>query len=115
MMLSGLTIDIKLQSFGDVITNSSSEVFCTIVGTNIEYILEILKPIFIGCEEGIDPTLDYFKKGEYEYDLDAYNDYPFIQIRLPQGTLCHQLYKEGIESILDKYIGKTNYTIVYDS
>lgn len=113
-MRSGLIIVIKLQSFGDVITNSSSEVFCTISGTDIEHILKILEPIFAGCDEGIDPTLDYYKAGEYEYDLDEYNEQPFIQIRLPHGTLCHQLYKEGIESILDKYIGKNNYTIVYD-
>lgn len=115
MMQSGLTIAIKLQSFGDVITNSSSEVFCTISSVNIEHILEILEPIFAGCDEDIDPTLDYYKAGEYEYDLDEYNEQPFIQIRLPHGTLCYQLYKEGIESILDKYIGKNNYTIVYDS
>ena len=39
-------ITIKIQSISDIITNSSSEVFCTITGKDIEAIAELLKPLF---------------------------------------------------------------------
>ena len=44
IMQFGLTIVIKLQSFGDVITNSSSEVFCCIYSDRLNEIVEILNP-----------------------------------------------------------------------
>lgn len=35
-----------IQSFSDVVTNSSSEIFCTITGNDLDSIYELLKPLF---------------------------------------------------------------------
>lgn len=37
---------IPIQSFSDIITNSSSEIFCTISGADLDAIYELLKPLF---------------------------------------------------------------------
>lgn len=37
---------IPVQSISDLITNSSSEIFCTITGNDLDSIYELLKPLF---------------------------------------------------------------------
>lgn len=113
MTQNGLTIDIKIQSISDIVTNSSSEVFCTITSPDIETIHKLLEPLIPSWDHECSPTLDFYKKGEYEYDLDEYNEDPFIQIRIPYGIDCYDFYKAGLEAILDKQIGNGNYTINY--
>lgn len=41
-------IQINIQSVSDIITNSSSEVFCTITGKDTKSIYETLSPLFKG-------------------------------------------------------------------
>ena len=43
---TGILLSINIQSFSDVITNSSSEIFCTISGADLDAIYELLKPLF---------------------------------------------------------------------
>lgn len=79
---------IPVQSFSDVITNSSSEIFCTISGTDLDAIYELLFPA--GYSD-MEPTL-------YKED---------------DSVAPTEFYKAGLEAILDKYF-KDNYKIEYE-
>lgn len=96
-----LQLRINIQSFSDVITNSSSEIFCTITGNDLDSIYELLKPLFpssYGYSE-MEPTL-YMEDG-------------VITLWLPYGDSPTEFYKAGLEAILDKYF-KDNYKIEYE-
>ena len=67
-MLCGVKIDIKVQSFGDVITNSSSEVFCTIHSDRLNEIVEILTPLFPNQDSEMGPTLHVYEEGYRDDD-----------------------------------------------
>lgn len=112
MSQTGLTIGIKIQSISDIITNSSSEVFCTITSPDLETIYKLLNPLFPSFDYELGPVLDFYNIGQYEYDVDEYNKEPFIQIQVPYDTPT-DFYQAGLEAILDKHIGKGNYTIEY--
>ena len=100
-----MKIIIKIQSFGDIITNSSSETFCTITGSDVNKILEILKPLF--CEFhycDMYPTVEYYEKGEYTDDSPA-----LVAVSLPQGfdkckvlSLLCSIVKQDACSLIDK-------------
>lgn len=106
-----MKIIIKIQSFGDIITNSSSETFCTITGSDVNKILEILKPLF--CEFhycDMYPTVEYYEKGEYTDDSPA-----LVAVSLPQGfDMVEDFYKARLKAILDATIGSENYSINYE-
>lgn len=105
-MRSGMTIVIKLQSFGDVITNSSSEVFCTITSNSFEELVKILKPLFPGFDSDLEPTMCI-------HNID--NDKACVSINFPHGMMGHEdFYKHGLAAILDQHIGSENYTITYE-
>ena len=115
MMLYTLNVDINMnikiniQSISDIITNSSSEVFCTITGKDIESILDILSPLF-GGDSDIEPTLSYYE----DEDLEE-GEVPHICIWMPYGIdRSSMFYKAGLEAILNQTIGKENYTIEYE-
>lgn len=92
-------VSINIQSFSDVITNSSSEIFCTITGKDLRAIYELLKPLFPGCDSELEPVL---------YDEDN-----IIQLWLPYGDQPIEFYRVGLEAVLDKYF-KDNYKIEYE-
>ena len=54
---TGVLLRINIQSFSDVITNSSSEIFCTITGDDLKAIYDLLKPILPGRDSDLEPTL----------------------------------------------------------
>lgn len=98
---TGVLLRINIQSFSDVITNSSSEIFCTISGTDLDAIYELLKPLFpagYGYSD-MEPTL--------------YKEDDSVALWLPYGEYAVEFYKEGLEAILDKYF-KDNYKIEYE-
>lgn len=82
-----LRIQINIQSISDIITNSSSEVFCTITGKDLEEVQSILGALF---------------KTEYSED--------FVRISITDETvevwMPYNLYeqsaffKAGLEAIL---------------
>lgn len=110
MMQSGLTIAIKIQSISDLITNSSSEVFCTITGNDLDAIWKVLNPLFPGFDEECCPVIDLFEAGEWDEDNPA-----MIQIRFPNYIDgISDFYHMGLEHILDQNIGRDNYTIKYE-
>ena len=100
-----MEIIIKIQSISDIITNSSSEVFCTITGKNIEAIAELLKPLFSEHDPDLYPCMDFYDEGHPG----------LIQISLPYGyDGITEFYRSGLEAILDQTIGENNYDIDYD-
>lgn len=104
-----MKINIKIQSVSDIITNSSSEVFCTIKGLDLEVINEILKPLFPNDDSEMSPTIRYWKEGEWDEGSEA-----FITVDMPYGLEgVSGFYKAGLEAILDKYFGG-HYHIKYE-
>ena len=58
-------IIVSIQSFGDIITNSSSEIFCTITGDAnvLDFIAELLSHVFDNYgDREIDPMFEYKNK-----------------------------------------------------
>ena len=99
------TVVIKVQSISDIITNSSSEVFCTITGKDMESIFEILYPLFKGQDSEFEPTISYFET----------ENPPYIEINMPYGfDSVTTFYKAGLKAFLDLAIGENNYSIDYD-
>lgn len=99
-----MKIKIQIQSVSDIITNSSSEVFCTITSGNfINEIHELLKPLF-----GNDDFYDDINPG---MSLDG----NCIEISMPYGmSNVEEFYKAGLKAILDIHIGEENYSIEYE-
>jgi len=107
-MQNGVIIDIKVQSINNLITNSSSEVFCTITGQDIQAIYEILKPLFTEWDPELYPYISLYEENEWNDGSPA-----LIRIDLPYGySGVEEFYKEGLPAILDKYLGG-HYTIKY--
>ena len=109
MIVCGMKVDIKIQSISDIITNSSSEVFCTITGEDIKSIDEFLSPLFKG-DPDYSPFLYYWEENEYDEDTPE-----MIQVNIPYSCSgAYEFYKVGIEAVLDKYVGDKNYQIEYE-
>lgn len=99
---------IKFQSFSDIITNSSSELFCTINGG--KEVLDSVNDILYGIlEQGYDedfPCYYYKSKEELIEDniltKEEIKEYPnyWIEIHLPYDT-NKKFYKAGLEAALE--------------
>ena len=98
------------KSISDIITNSSSEVFCTITGKDLEAIAELLKPLFSEHDSDLYPCMDFYDEDEWD------EGYPgLIQISLPYGyDGITEFYRAGLKAILDQTIGENNYDIDYE-
>ncbi len=113
-----MKIILSIQSISDLITNSSSELFCRIEGNDIEKIYKLLDPIFGWYQEyEVDPVIELREKENIDEEyLDDYKDYPdkWIEIDMPY-RLDNQLtfYKAGFKAILDKFF-KNQYKIIYN-
>ena len=102
-------IQINIQSVSDIITNSSSEVFCTITGKDTKSIYEVLSPLFNGDPEYV-PFLEYWEEGEYNEDTPE-----MVQLNIPYSCSgVSKFYKAGMEALLTKYFGEGNYEISYE-
>ena len=96
------TVVIKIQSISDIITNSSSEVFCTITGKDTEAIYQILSPYFPGEDSEMGPILS----------LEEDNS---VSICMPYGfDGVTTFYRAGLKAFLDQAIGENNYSIDYE-
>ena len=97
-----MKIILKIQSLSDIITNSSSEVFCSINSNDPEIKLQIfalMKNLFPGSDSDMEPTVDIYDEA--------------IEVWLPYDTTSFTFYEAGIEAILNERFGKGNYTIDY--
>lgn len=96
----------------DLITNSSSEVFCTITGNDLDAIWKVLNPLFPCFDDECGPTIELLEAGEWGDDETSPR---MIHIRFPyylDGV--SDFYHMGLDHILDQYIGRDNYTIKYE-
>ena len=100
-------IIVSIQSFGDIITNSSSEIFCTITGDAdvLDFIADLLSHVFDNYgDREIDPLFEYkIKEDMYSegYTKEELNNVPdrYIEITLPYG--CNEkFYRAGLLAIL---------------
>lgn len=96
------TVVIKIQSISDIITNSSSEVFCTITGKDAEAIYQILSPYFPGEDCEMEPTLSL----EEDNSVSIWMPYGFDGVTT--------FYRAGLKIFLDQTIGENNYSIDYE-
>ena len=114
---------IPIQSFSDIITNSSSELFCTISGNEdvIKCIRDILFNIFDG--EGYDedyPSFRIFKKEdlcENDYDKETWKNMPEtgIEFYLPYNFSCCQVFfEEGLKALLENSEVKGKYKLDFN-
>lgn len=106
-----MKIIINIQTISDIITNSSSEVFCTITGKDVEAIYQMLKPFFPGNDSEFEPTMSYYEEGEWDDE----NSPPQVTIWMPYGfDGVTTFYRAGLKAMLDELIGKNNYKIDYE-
>lgn len=96
MTVFGMKIDIKIQSISDIITNSSSEVFCKITGDNLGEIWDILQPLFPGTESEFEPVLRYYEDNEWYEGVPEH-----IVLEFPYGLeSVSEFYKAGLDAML---------------
>ena len=90
-------IKIPIQSFGDIITNSSSETFCTITSDEkLDEIYNALKAI-IGEDGYSEDNISFHRETDEETNEE------YIRIDIPYDVLDYSdLIGAGIEAILDK-------------
>lgn len=115
-MCSTVKIIIPVQSMSDVITNSSSELFCTIFSDkHLDDIYEFFRDIIgVGySDESLSVHIEH--KDEY-YDEECYKDYPdnWIEIHMPYDY-CNvsNILQVGLKAILENKF-KDGYKIVFD-
>ena len=116
-----LNQDIKIQSISDIITNSSSEVFCRI--TSDDYLVKIAD-ILCGAisSRHADPEIEPLCRLRYKDELYWYSDEEkanlpsqWVEIEVPYGWSGKDFYELALPAVLDKLIGNENYKIIYDS
>lgn len=96
-----MEIIIKIQSVSDIITNSSSEVFCTITGLDIDFIKELIFPLFPNKDSEMGPTVSFDDETNC------------IEINMPYGIEgFEEFLRLGLEAYLDKYLGG-HYNVTY--
>lgn len=107
MQKASIMVKIPIQSFGDIITNSSSETFCTITSDEkLDDILKALK-VIIGSEGYSEDNLCIYKETDEETNED------YLRIDIPYDASNYiDLIGAGIEAILDKRF-KDKYSIRY--
>lgn len=115
MQMDITMVRIPIQSFSDIITNSSSEIFQTITGSKevIEQIERIFDPLFEQdsyYDEDV-PTMNVIYKSDiianpinYYYDEEEIKNLPeaWIEIWLPYGLEnCSEFFRAGIKALLE--------------
>lgn len=111
-------IGIPIQSVSNLITNSSSEVFCRISSDdNFDAIWDLLRPLFNNADPELYPRIvDRYLEQEKDYltveEIKAL-PYKWIEVELPYSmSEAKEFYKAGLEAILIKNFGE-GYKIVY--
>ena len=112
-------IIIPIQSYSDIITNSSSELFCIVTSDQyLQKIYQVLFNIFGNIDED-DLQIRINSKNQLDSDeleMEFYKNLPnnWIEISYPQyKTKLIPFYKAGLEALLNDTINKQNYNIKY--
>ena len=94
---------IPIQSFSNIITNSSSEIFCIIKGDK-ETILFINNLLFNLLGKNVYDEEQWEKLPEYS-----------IQISLPYNLWrCHTFFEEGLKALLENSEVKNKYKLDFN-
>lgn len=113
-MYSTVKIVIPIQSISDVITNSSSELFCTIFSdTHLKDIYRFFKKMLRGGDPEYSISISLRRKDE---DPDYYEGYPdnWIEMYMPYDySTASELLELGVKAILDNKF-KDYYKIIFD-
>lgn len=102
-----IKIIISIQSLSDVVTNSSSELFCTIFSdTQLEDIYKLFEDLFGGNQDPDEGPRVYLinKKDDIFYQDEDYGKFPdsWIEISLPYSSFdASSFYRAGVEAILE--------------
>lgn len=113
-----IKIGIPVQSVSDLITNSSSEVFCRISSDDhLDEIWELLIPLFNNYDAEMYPCLrERVLEEEKEYlTVEEIKELPYkwLEVEMPYSmSEAEDFYKAGLEAILTKNFGE-NYQITY--
>ena len=114
---------IPIQSFSNIITNSSSELFCIISGNEdvLEFIRNLLSNIM--DTEGYDedyPSFEVFKKENLDKDnfvRESWKNMPEIGIKisLPYRLWnCEVFFREGLKALLENSEVKDKYKLDFN-
>lgn len=111
-------IGIPVQSVSDLITNSSSEVFCRISSENkFDEIWDLLRPLFNNNDPELYPRIvDKYLEDEKDWltikEIKAL-PYKWLEIEMPYSmSEAEDFYKAGLEALLTKNFGE-DYQITY--
>ena len=112
-----LTVNIPVQSISDIITNSSSELFCIIGSDDLYPIYELLKTLFKEDDSEIEPSI-YWIDSETESSLADFGDIkpcPRIEIWIPYDYCNLTTFLEaGLTALLNQKFGNGSYTIKFN-
>ena len=114
---------IPIQSFSNIITNSSSEIFCIIKGDK-ETILFINNLLFNLLGKNVydedSPMYELLCKSDLDnddYDEEQWEKLPeySIQISLPYNLWrCHTFFEEGLKALLENSEVKNKYKLDFN-
>lgn len=112
-----LMVNIPVQSISDIITNSSSELFCIIGSDDLYPIYELLETLFKGDDSEIEPSI-YWIDSETESSLADFGDIkpcPRIEIWIPYDYCNLTTFLEaGLTALLNQKFGNGSYTIKFN-
>lgn len=116
MTYSIAKIIIPIQSISDVITNSSSELFCTIFSEeHLDDIHNLLVDL-IGKGYSDESLSVYLECKDDDYKSEYYKDYPdyWIEIHMPYDFYnASNILRAGLEAILENEF-EDGYKIVFE-
>ncbi len=112
---------IPIQSLSDVVTNSSSELFCTIFSdTQLEQIYGLFDDLFgYNDDSELGPTARLINKTDADYyqDEEEYASFPdsWIEISLPYDSYdASSFYSAGIKAILKDKFPNSDYILNFN-
>lgn len=114
-----MKIIIPIQSVSDVVTNSSSELFCTIFSeTQAEDIYKLFEDIFgYNTDSDLGPVVYLVHKSDDDYyqEDERYASFPesWVEIHTPYEAVDHSaFYTAGIKALLKEHF--TDYQFEFE-
>ena len=103
-----IKISIPIQSISDIITNSSSELFCTIHSdNNLLPIYELVERLFPDDDPDYRPSIYWMNGDEIVSPYDETQSDPYIEIYIPYSFYnLETFFKGGLEAVLNQSFGE---------
>ena len=113
-----IVVKIDIQSISDVITNSSSELFCRIESNDLYPIYELLKNVFTGDDPETQPEVYWIDSSNEDSSTIDFSDErpcPRVEIWIPYDySNLTTFFEVGITTLLNQKFGSDTYTITFD-